>query len=148
MKQSTLIKVVATVAGALGLLAILIFTSRADSARYAMIDVLMAAPDKWTDGDMKIHGWVEPGSIKPYTEDGITKRTFVLTKGGKRVMVRFTGAPPDTFEDQSEVVASGRLHKLPSGDYEFTAQELMAKCPSKYEGAESNKRLTTKPALQ
>ena len=147
MKQSTLIKVVVTIVGAVGLLAILIFTSRADSSRYAMIDALMAAPDKWTDGDMKIHGWVDPGSIKPYTEDGTTKRTFVLAKGGKRVTVRFTGAPPDTFEDQSEVVASGRLHKLPSGEYEFAATELMAKCPSKYEGAENNKKLTDKPAL-
>ncbi len=148
MNKSTLIKLLITVVGALGALGFLIYSSRADASRYAMIDALMAAPDKWLDGDMKIHGWVEPGTIKPYTEDGVTKRTFVLAKGGKRVMVRFNGAPPDTFEDQSEVVASGRLAKLADGSFEFTATELMAKCPSKYEGAQSNKKLDDKkPAL-
>jgi cytochrome c-type biogenesis protein CcmE len=60
------------------------------------------------------------------------------------------GPKPDTFKDQSEVVATG--HQVPAADFRPLAQklgvaiesdmeyvvqasELMAKCPSKYDGA-------------
>ena len=91
-------------------------------------------------------------------------RTFVLQKGGKKIRVFSTGPKPDTFKDQSEVVATGRLvpakdlaaladalcKDKPTGlgcpvrvDAEQTwvvdSTELMAKCPSKYDGATSNK---------
>ncbi|MEZ4367287.1 MAG: cytochrome c maturation protein CcmE [Kofleriaceae bacterium] len=145
MNTQTLLKLVVTsavvVVGGLGFL---LYSSRADAARYAMVDVVMDGPDQWVGHDMQIHGWVEPGSIREQIEGQTMRRTFVLTKGGKRIAVRHEGPTPDTFKDQSEVVASGRLAKV-EGGYEFTATELMAKCPSKYEGAEANRKLDDKP---
>lgn len=51
---------------------------------------------------------------------------------GRSVPVRYEGVVPDTFEAGAEVIVTGVL-----GDNgTFTAQELIAKCPSKYEVAE------------
>ena len=41
---------------------------------------------------------------------------------------------PDTFKDDAEVIVAGQVQ--PDGSFE--AQELIAKCPSKYEAAEKN----------
>ena len=45
--------------------------------------------------------------------------------------VSFTGQPPDTFKDEAEVVAHGQLRS----DGGFDANQVIAKCPSKYEAA-------------
>ena len=95
---------------------------------------------------------------------------FVLQKSGKKIRVFVTGPVPDTFKDASEVVATGRLVKASElqgvaddicakakvqdrGDCPVHADaeqpmvveatELMAKCPSKYKGADTNKLDTT-----
>ena len=52
----------------------------------------------------------------------------------KTVTVNYTGVVPDTFKDDAEVIVAGQLQ--PDGT--FTAQELIAKCPSKYEASEKN----------
>ena len=68
--------------------------------------------------DVKPH----PAMIKfPQYKDGI-------------VTVRYTGVVPDTFKDDAEVIVAGQVE----ADGSFTAQELIAKCPSKYEAAEKN----------
>lgn len=53
---------------------------------------------------------------------------------GQFVTVRYTGVVPDTFKDDAEVIVAGRL----DGPKQFKAQELVAKCPSKYEAGEKN----------
>ena len=53
---------------------------------------------------------------------------------GKTMTVRYTGVVPDTFKDDAEVIVAGTLR----GDT-FEANELIAKCPSKYEASEKNK---------
>ena len=84
-------------------------------------------------------------------------RTFVLHKDGKKIRVFNKGPKPDTFKDQSEVVATGTIVPAASDGrrsrprstsaidsdmaYVVDATELMAKCPSKYEGAQANKNL-------
>ena len=42
----------------------------------------------------------------------------------------FAGVVPDTFKDSAEVVLKGQLH-----GQQFQANEVMAKCPSKYQQA-------------
>ncbi len=91
----------------------------------------------------------------------------MLEKNGKKIRVFSEGPKPDTFKDQSEVVATGRLVKAgelqglatemcakqpaPVGcpvrtdaeqEYVVQSTELMAKCPSKYDGAPTNKNST------
>jgi cytochrome c-type biogenesis protein CcmE len=113
-----------------------------------MVDKLVAnGLDGYKGKALKVHGFVEAGSIVEAIVNQEQKRTFVLQKAGKKIRVFSTGPVPDTFKDQSEVVASGRL--LASGDTQIRTDseqawvvestELMAKCPSKYEGATSNK---------
>jgi cytochrome c-type biogenesis protein CcmE len=53
---------------------------------------------------------------------------------GKTIAVSYVGVVPDTFKDNAEITVGGTL--LPDGT--FHAQELTAKCPSKYESAEQN----------
>ena len=58
----------------------------------------------------------------------------VLEHKGKRIKVRNKGPKPDSFKDKSEVVAEGRIVEE-NGEPVLVATNLMAKCPSKYEGA-------------
>jgi cytochrome c-type biogenesis protein CcmE len=147
VEPSPLAKIGLTALVAVGGLGFLVYSGRASSSGYRMVDVLMKEPARWVEKEMKIHGWVEPGSIEVKIEQQETKRTFLLGKSGKLVKVHHIGPVPDTFKDASEVVAKGVLTQLPDGSYLFEASELMAKCPSKYEGAESNKKFEERPQL-
>ena len=87
-------------------------------------------------GSMRVHGFVEAGSIDEKIVDQKSVRVFFLESEGARLRVHHEGPKPDTFRDLAEVVAKGKLVKENDG-YVFYATELMAKCPSKYE---ENKR--------
>ncbi len=94
--------------------------------------------------EIKVHGWVVPGSIKEWIENQETRRTFELERNGKRVQVENRGPKPDNFADQSEVIATGRLEKRGAA-YVLISDKLDAKCPSKYEGAASQRTLAENP---
>jgi cytochrome c-type biogenesis protein CcmE len=132
----------------LGGLGLLVYSSRAASHPYRMVDKLMDEADAFVGVEMRIHGWVEPGSIVTSIENQQTTRRFILGKSGKRINVTHLGPAPDTFKDESEVVAKGMLHADGKGGYNFQATELMAKCPSKYEGAESQRPNAERPTFQ
>jgi cytochrome c-type biogenesis protein CcmE len=144
---SPVFKIGLTVLVALGAIGALVYTGRASSSGYRMVDKLMVNPTKWVGREMKIHGYVESGSIDVQINGQETSRNFALVKAGKRVVVHHIGPVPDTFKDESEVVAKGTLTQVADGSFVFEATELMAKCPSKYEGAESNKKLGERPTL-
>ena len=144
MAKKQLNKYLLTAAVVLGGLGFLIYSSVGHAQHYKMVDALMVQPDAYVGKEMKIHGYVEPGSIKERIVNQQTVRTFVLEKSGKRINVENSGPKPDTFKDQSEVVAQGRLEKR-GDDYVFVATDLQAKCPSKYDGAPANKLLADKP---
>ncbi|GAB4510511.1 MAG: cytochrome c maturation protein CcmE [Haliangiales bacterium] len=133
-----ILKVILTAAIVVGGISLIVFTSQGDVQYYKMVDELMVAPGEWTDKTMKIHGYVEAGSIDEKIVDQQMKRTFILENKGKRLRVEHQGPKPDTFKDLSEVVAEGRVVQK-DGRYVLEAENLMAKCPSKYEGAEANR---------
>jgi cytochrome c-type biogenesis protein CcmE len=141
MKKQTLLKLILTATVVLCGAGFLFYSSIGNAEHYKMVDELMKAPSEWVGRDMRIHGWVLPGSIKEQIVDQEMHRSFVLQHSGKKIYVSHVGPKPDTFRDQSEVVASGNLVQQGDGSYAFEARELMAKCPSKYEGAQSNKKL-------
>ena len=58
-------------------------------------------------------------------------------ESGKTIRVRYAGLKPANFEDAVSIVAIGRYDR--AGD-EFTADKLLVKCPSKYQGAEVEER--------
>ena len=156
MQNSTLAKIALTAAVALAGVGFFVKTTMGHTTHYKMVDDLMTSGDlaQWKDKEIKVHGWVLAGSIKQSVVNQETFRTFVLQKGGKRIRVFSSGPVPDTFKDQSEVVATGEIVAANTkadlakslgvtleGDltHVVVAKELQAKCPSKYEGATSVK---------
>lgn len=76
---------------------------------------------------MRVSGVVENGSIKhvPGQID------FVLTEEGKNLSVNYVGADPlpDTFKDGAQALVEGSL----MSDGSFRAEQVQAKCASKYQ---------------
>ncbi|HEY0482113.1 MAG TPA: cytochrome c maturation protein CcmE [Kofleriaceae bacterium] len=154
MNKSTLGKIVLTAAVAVGGVGFLLKSSVSSAQHYMMVHELMSSDmGSWKDKELKVHGWVESGSIHERIVNQETRRTFLLQREGKKIRVFSDGPKPDTFKDQSEVVATG--HLVPAAQkkalaeslgvaiesdvaYVLDATDLMAKCPSKYDGARVN----------
>ena len=95
---------------------------------YLTVTEFSRQPDR-TDGDFRVNGSVEQGSIErlPTGQDV----NFRMTDGETAMLVAYHGVIPDTFVDDAAVVVEGRLQD----DGTFQAHTLLAKCPSKYEAA-------------
>jgi len=76
---------------------------------------------------LRVGGDVRPGSI---VKNG-AQVTFVLHQGAQTLNVIYRGADPlpDTFKDNAQALADGRL----GSDGVFEANKIQAKCASKYE---------------
>ncbi|MFO0725009.1 MAG: cytochrome c maturation protein CcmE [Myxococcota bacterium] len=91
---------------------------------------------------MRMGGKVRAGTIfmKPGTLDyqfdvyPIEGMLKFKEAANKTVTVRYSGVVPDTFKDDAQVIVTGKLGE----DGVFVANDLLAKCPSKYEAAEKN----------
>jgi cytochrome c-type biogenesis protein CcmE len=160
MQNSTLAKIALTAAVGVAGLGFFVKSTLGHTQSYRMVHELMAGDlSQWKDKEIKVHGWVLAGSIHEHVVDQKTQRSFVLTSNGQKVRVFSFGPKPDTFKDQSEVVASG--HLVPAAEradlakslgvtleadlpYVVDATKLDAKCPSKYDGARANKDLNQK----
>ena len=87
--------------------------------------------------NLRINGNVVEGSIeRPANRLGAS---FLMTDGSRELRVTFAKETPDTFVDGSEVVVEGAL----GADGVFVAHTLLAKCPSKYEAANSEEDYNT-----
>lgn len=76
----------------------------------------------------RIYGKVQEGSVRR-DDDGIGI-AFAVTDGTLSVPVAYAREVPDTFKENGDVVVEGTL----DGNGVFQAHNLLAKCPSKYEG--------------
>lgn len=76
---------------------------------------------------LRVAGNVVPGSIK---RTGLHVE-FMLNEEGRTLPVVYTGteAPPDTFKDDAQALAEGKFGR----DGVFHAQQIQAKCASKYQ---------------
>lgn len=77
---------------------------------------------------VRVKGIVEPGSI--VGNDGHLGRKFRIAENGRSLAVTYDKAMPDTFEENREVVVQGDV----SEDMTIVANEVLVKCPSRYEG--------------
>jgi cytochrome c-type biogenesis protein CcmE len=93
--------------------------------RYLMADEVVANADDLDGARLRVHGWVEAGTIVRIMPE---LTTFVLQKSGAKLRVWHAGPLPDTFKDQSELVVVGTLRT------ELFSDQLLAKCATKYEG--------------
>jgi cytochrome c-type biogenesis protein CcmE len=79
---------------------------------------------------VRVAGTVAPGSIVK-DADGLGLRFAVQDATGQIPVVYDGGTTPDIFAEHVEVVAEGKY----GPDGTFHATTLLAKCPSKFEGA-------------
>ncbi len=107
----------------------------ANQSYYKNIAELGQMGDKAYKSHIRLHGFVQPGSI----EHSGPHVTFVMNEfeshtpnaaNGRLLKVVYKGSepPPDTFKDDSEAVADGTYGR----DGVFHATGLQAKCASKY----------------
>jgi cytochrome c-type biogenesis protein CcmE len=124
---------VAIILGTIGWLAYSGYGS--SKSYYVTIAELNGMGDKAYKSNLRVEGFVQPGSI----EQNGTHVTFVLNEfeshspkaaNGRLLKVSYKGAepPPDTFKDDSQALAVGTFGR----DGVFHANELQAKCASKY----------------
>ncbi|MBK9033237.1 MAG: cytochrome c maturation protein CcmE [Myxococcales bacterium] len=138
MNNTTVAKIVLTAAIGLGVVGFFFHSSSSHTSAYKMADEVAAAADQWVGQQMKVHGWVQAGTIDEQVVGQEMHRTFVLEHKGRSVIIKHTGPKPDTFRDKAEVVAEGKL-MVEDGHAVLYATNLMAKCPSKYDGAQRDK---------
>ena len=121
----------------------------ASKSYYATIPELGAMGDKAYHSNLRVEGFVQPGSI----EQNGTHVTFVLNEfeshspkaaTGRVLTVNYKGAepPPDTFKDDAQALAEGTYGR----DGVFHATVLQAKCASKYAPAQPGSQPNAAPA--
>jgi len=132
--RSGAIKIVATVIGIGGAIALLLTASISKGAEYYKhVDEVMSNVDGWRGKRLQVHGNVVDGSIEQ--AKGTLLYRFKIESRPPRppavITATYTGLVPDTFKSGAEVVAKGSL----TGDNQLDVvpDGIMAKCPSKYE---------------
>ena len=89
---------------------------------------------------IRVGGDVAAGTIKHLPG----RIDFVLTEQGRTLPVSYVGSDPlpDTFKDGAQCLIEG--HAMPDG--RFVAEQLQAKCASKYEAAPGGNTQSSEPA--
>ncbi len=156
MKRSTIAKIALT--GALAIAGVGFLMTSSVKHNLAADDLVMSELGEWQGREVTVLGWVKAGSIVEKVVNQETERTFLLRgSAGKEIRVFSVGPKPDTFVDNAGVVATGKIIprsemtaraaglRVVLGDempYVVDATDLTAKCPSRYDGALSNRKLT------
>ena len=122
-----------------GALTLLMFGSQAsDALVYSkLVHEVMNAPDDFKGRELRVEGDLKQGSIK-FRENPCEWR-FVISKQGREMPVRFPQCiVPDTFKDGMglTVTVQGKL----TGDGQFLANQVIPRCPSKYEMKERGQK--------
>ena len=139
---SRTIKILLTIAVIGGGAGFLLHSSLSETmAYYHEVDEVTSAPGRFEGKDLQVHGYVAAGSLHKRIEGHVTKTDFVIESKGERIPVITTAIIPDTFKETGEVVAKGKLVKNSDGSYHLHADEIVAKCPSKYEQNQRTKTL-------
>ncbi|MBL8604446.1 MAG: cytochrome c maturation protein CcmE [Myxococcales bacterium] len=114
------------------LIALIASTMRGSAFVYSRyVDEVMtpAEQPRWVGRTLRLEGMVTPGSIEH--QPGTRRFRFRVYRNAAVVPVEYQGIVPDTFRDCAGVTVRGVL----GGDGRFMADEIVAKCPSKYEAA-------------
>ncbi len=118
--------------GGLAILAAVIYlvyaNTQANAVYYMTVSELRNCSTCMTQS-VRVAGVVQQGSI--VRDDQRQLVTFDIAQGGQRLAVTYNGVVPDIFRPGIEVVVEGHY----SGQGPFQAQNLLAKCPSKFQAA-------------
>lgn len=94
-----------------------------------LVHEVMGSPDRFLGRTLRVEGDLKEGSVQ--RRESPCEWRFVLSKQGEEMPVRFPGCVvPDTFRDDMgiSVTVQGQLQ-----DGFFLADQVIPKCPSKYE---------------
>jgi cytochrome c-type biogenesis protein CcmE len=91
------------------------------------VDEVLAEPQRYVGTEIRVEGVVEAGSIQ--NTAGSNRYAFRVERNNHSMPVEYTGVVPDTFREGIGVTVRGRL----ASNGTFSANEVVAKCPSKYE---------------
>ena len=101
----------------------------ADDAVFAYtVDKAVEIQPELVGKKFRVRGMVEEGTV--INEPGTLDTLFKIKHGAKLMTVSYDKALPDTFKPGIEVIAEGKL----GTDGTLVADNIIAKCPSKYEG--------------
>jgi cytochrome c-type biogenesis protein CcmE len=137
--MSSTVKVLLTIAVAVGGVVFLAVQSIGDVEYYAHVDKVTADPRPWIDRKViQVHGYARKVPDHGEVVGQLARRTFELENKGQVITVIHDGPIPDTFKEEAETVVKGKLDRAPDGKLVLTTvggeQGIMAKCPSKYDG--------------
>ena len=122
-----------TVIGALVLIAgavfIMLSGMRNSSQYFQTVSELKKHGDLVGKG-LRVNGRVDSTTVS-WNADSLTL-TFELTDGSSSLPVIYKGVAPDMFNSGESIVVEGKLGE----DGVFHANNILVKCPSKYEPAE------------
>ena len=82
---------------------------------------------------VQVAGGLEKASTRYDETAGNLHFTLLDPQSREAIPVRYQGLKPANFEDAVSIVAIGHYDRA---DREFVADQLLVKCPSKYQGAE------------
>ncbi len=125
-KGSALKITVATVVILATVLYLAVSGARDSKSYYVTIGEMQGMGQKAYSRNLRVAGNVKPRSIHRMG----THASFVLLELGRELPVQYNGTepPPDTFKDEAQALAMGHLGR----DNVFQANQLQAKCASKY----------------
>ena len=96
---------------------------------YVSIEEAMRRPAK-----VQVKGALVPNSTA-YVEASEKLSFGLVDENGNTMPVLYSGIKPGNFEEATEIVAVGSY-----SDGTFHAEQLLVKCPSKYQGIEGEER--------
>jgi cytochrome c-type biogenesis protein CcmE len=104
----------------------LIYTGMKETTVYYLtLSELFSKIDSIKNKGIRVSGKVVKGSIKKVGDLNID---FIITDGKRKLPVSYKGIVPDTFKEGIDIVVEGYYN-----DNIFNANNILVKCPSKYE---------------
>lgn len=123
------------IAGGLLLLVFVLFlgyqmiqATRTTGAYFMTVNELRAAGPQIVDQQVRVNGNVVAGT-ENWNAQEVTLKFSITDEGGQSLPVVFYGPRPDNFQRAASAIVEGKLQ--PDGT--FLAQNLLLKCPSRYE---------------
>lgn len=109
----------------------LVYSGLQTNVYYQTVGELRGSDTAAAGRPVRVAGLVDEGSI--VRQEGGSVLRFSMSDDSGSIPVVYKGAVPDIFQPGIEVVIEGKY--APGG--EFTADTLLAKCPSKFDTAQA-----------
>ena len=142
------IKIVATVLGIGGAIALLLTASISKGAQYyKFVDEVTANIDSFRGKKLQVHGVVVDDSIQQ-ARGTLMYRFKIQSKPDRppaTIMASYEGLVPDTFKSGAEVVITRTL--TADNQVAIVPDGIMAKCPSKYNADEQERQKQQKQGV-